>query len=458
MEMTTAPTIPTAAPPVAVGPCAVARPLHQQPAAPVDSFAQAVHTLGAVDRQIAQVVVALMQQMHEGILSDETGGVGLEALLGLHTSWTRADRRMLVTAADRLRALPVTAVHFVEGRLSWGQIRRIVLASSSLGGDGLAELDAVIDRELVERPGQDPDVLVNVVDVAVDRLRADLAEQRETRRIESDVLWAQPALGGHGGTLWGQFSETSFATILNTLDAYADPPHKDETAGLPSDSDLDDTDDDAVVVVPSGQGRAVQRGTGLVRLCETAPDPNRQDTPVRRIPGIAVLVDAERCSRGVAGILDAPAAGAAPTLTGRLVEQLACDATIIPILTRGGVPVAVGTGMSSVTDKARTAVIARDGGCRFAGCTAPAGWCDVHHVRYQTPEVRTHDTANLVLLCRRHHNAIHHHGWTLDLQPDGTLTGRHRRWGTFTTRPRAQLNGTLPARDPTRGPPRAGPG
>ena len=324
-----------------------------------------------------------------------------------------------------------------------------MLASSSLGRDGLAELDAVIDRELTERPGQDPDVLVDVVDVAVDRLRADLAEQRETRRIESDVLYAQPELGGHGGTLWGRFSEISFATILDTLDDYADPPHKDPADGIGTTAG----DHDDPVVVPRGEGRAAQRATGLVRLCETAAGPG-QDGQVRRIPGIAVLVDAERCSRGVAGILDAPAAGAAPTLTGRLVEQLACDATIIPILTRDGVPVAVGTGMSSVTDKARTAVIARDGGCRFEGCTAPAGWCDVHHVRYQTPEVRTHDTANLVLLCRRHHNAIHHHGWTLDLQPDGTLTGKHRRWGSFTTRPRPQLNGTIPARD---GPPRAGP-
>ncbi len=114
----------------------------------------AVHTLGSVDRQIAQVVIGLMQQIDDGTLDPEP--VGVEALLGLHTSWTRADRRMLITAADRLRRLPVTAVHFAEGRLSWGQVRRIVLASTSLRREGLAELDAVIDRELRERPGQDP--------------------------------------------------------------------------------------------------------------------------------------------------------------------------------------------------------------------------------------------------------------------------------------------------------------
>ena len=360
---------------------------------------------------------------------------------------------MLVTAADRLRALPVTAVHFAEGRLSWGQVRRIVLASSSLGGDGLAELDAVIDRELTERPGQDPDVLVDIVDVAVDRLRPDLTEARETRRIDSDVLYAQPELGGHGGTLWGRFSEVSFATILDTLDDYADPPHKDPADGIGTTAG----DHDDPVVVPRGEGRAAQRATGLVRLCETAPGPG-QDGQVRRIPGIQVLVDSERCSRGVAGILDAPIAGVAPTLTGRLIDQLACDATITPILTKDGVPVAVGTGRETVTDTTRTAVTARDGGCRFAGCTAPAAWSQIHHVRYQNRDERTHDTGNLVQVCKFHHDAVHHHGWRLHLTPDGTLTGRHRRWGSFTTRPRAQLNGTLPARDPTRGPPRAGPG
>ena len=107
-----------------------------------------------------------------------------------------------------------------------------------------------------------------------------------------------------------------------------------------------------------------------------------------------------------------------------------------------------------MTGTTRTAVTARDGGCRFAGCTAPSAWTQIHHVRYQTPESRTHDTGNLVALCKHHHDAVHHHGWRLHLTPDGTLTGKHRRWGSFTSRPRPQLNGTISARA---GPSRPGP-
>lgn len=71
----------------------------------------------------------------------------------------------------------------------------------------------------------------------------------------------------------------------------------------------------------------------------------------------------------------------------------------------------------------RDALIARDHGCRFPGCRAPAQWSDVHHVM---PRHRGGPTLadNLVLLCRRHHSAVTTGHWRLDMTPDGVVTVR----------------------------------
>jgi hypothetical protein len=45
-----------------------------------------------------------------------------------------------------------------------------------------------------------------------------------------------------------------------------------------------------------------------------------------------------------------------------------------------GLPLDVGRAQRTATAAIRRAVELRDGHCVFTGCTAPAAWCDVHHV------------------------------------------------------------------------------
>ena len=90
-------------------------------------------------------------------------------------------------------------------------------------------------------------------------------------------------------------------------------------------------------------------------------------------------------------------------------------------------PLDVGRATRVVTPAQRSALAVRDGGCVFPGCSRPLAWCEGHHVRHWLEGGPT-DLANLALLCRAHHRAVHEDGWRLIRGPDGqfTATPPHR--------------------------------
>jgi hypothetical protein len=65
-----------------------------------------------------------------------------------------------------------------------------------------------------------------------------------------------------------------------------------------------------------------------------------------------------------------------------------------------------------VPARLRRALEARDRHCRFPGCRAHVRRCHAHHVREWENGGRT-DLDNCLLLCVRHHHAVHEGGWTI---------------------------------------------
>ncbi|MFZ2504305.1 MAG: HNH endonuclease signature motif containing protein, partial [Nocardioides sp.] len=83
-----------------------------------------------------------------------------------------------------------------------------------------------------------------------------------------------------------------------------------------------------------------------------------------------------------------------------------------------------------IPDPLARLIRARDGHCRFPGCSIHARFCDIDHAR-AWPAGPT-AAWNLLLLCRRHHRIKQTPGWTLTLDPDGVATwtdptGRRRQ-------------------------------
>jgi len=88
-----------------------------------------------------------------------------------------------------------------------------------------------------------------------------------------------------------------------------------------------------------------------------------------------------------------------------------CELTAV-VVDEHGIPLNVGWRYRTATPGQRTALAVRDRHCQAPGCDRPPARCDAHHVLGWYHGGRT-DLSNLVLLCRRHHRAVHQGVWSI---------------------------------------------
>lgn len=101
-------------------------------------------------------------------------------------------------------------------------------------------------------------------------------------------------------------------------------------------------------------------------------------------------------------------------------QRLACDASQVSMRhDADGAVLDVSRRTRTIPSSIRRALAARDTSCRFPGCTSRR--CDAHHIRDWADGGAT-CLDNLVLLCRRHHRAVHEGGFGIRRGCDGVLT------------------------------------
>ncbi|MCB1247610.1 MAG: DUF222 domain-containing protein [Acidimicrobiia bacterium] len=145
------------------------------------------------------------------------------------------------------------------------------------------------------------------------------------------------------------------------------------------------------------------RADALVDICEQAMRHNTTHTSKGTKPHLTVSIDGDvllGLRNGFAETYDAP-------IPPETLARISCDTTIVRILTdAAGNPINVGRATRVIPPALRRALDRRDRHCQWGGCSAPADWCDAHHMTPWSDGGRT-DLDNLTLLCRVHHTATH---------------------------------------------------
>jgi hypothetical protein len=423
----------------------------------LDRLAAAVEDLAAedlarlTDAEAAQRVLVLRGLLDrlEGQWLRELAGVDGRSAAGAEqgvtaestASWLRnrarlgpADAHQRVRVARALHRGPLTgtAQALADGEIAYPHAAALVRGTQHLPSQTVAATEPVL-LEAARR--LDPPRLRQVVAHLGEVADPQAADERAQRHHDRRGLWLAATFEGMlavDGLLEAEAGET----LLAALEPLARPRSADDE-----------------------RSGAQRRADALAELARRALEGGRLPDSGGVRPQVAVTIDLASLL-GHPGTLGADGGLLGP-LPAETARRLACDAALTRVVVArqrrdgdgqdhpGGLagmlraavallppalggtpsqPLEVGRTTRVISAAQRRSLAVRDGGCRFPGCDRPLAWCDAHHLRHWVHGGAT-DLANLVLLCRAHHRAVHEGGWRLHRHADGALTATppHRR-------------------------------
>ena len=308
--------------------------------------------------------------------------------------WTGGE---MVRAGHALELLPGLRAAFADGRLSFDKIRAVTRVATP------EEEETWLMIALHASGGQ----LARICRGVRRALAAD-----DPRRQEDPLL-------NRGVRLWWRddgmlelmavLPEEDGAVVMAAIEAAAHRVATDERQ-VPSP--------DAPHLDSARRTRPMLRADALVRVCEEWVAAAAGEPAVAPTAQVVVHVDA--------AVLSGEAPGGrcriedGPWLSRPALQRLSCDADVVTITERDGLPIAVGRARRLITPRLRLALQSRDEGCRYPGCSVPAPRTDGHHVRHWCDGGRT-ELRNLISLCRFHHRR--HHEGRFHIEPDSSGGG-----------------------------------
>jgi hypothetical protein len=340
------------------------------------------------DRLDAEVVRLVAECDAVGAWAEDAlGGV---AWLASRTGLVRRDAAQLVRTARFVGRHQQTAKALDAGDVTVPQVEALAYVAHRRD-DLYAEHEAaLLDAARVVEVQDLPAVTKQWALLADD----ELAQRDAAFAFERRGFTLSPTIGG--SAVSGFFDPESAAFIGGTLDELQPPEGPADT-----------------------RTPAQRRADALMLLCERARGGTLPDQ--RPIAGAEVVVSHDVLARRPLIELDGlqceiEGFGPIPRIT---AERMVCDCALARLVVRGRSEILdLGRRTRKIPRRLRRAIRLRDQHCQFPGCRAPAAWCDVHHLVHWLLGGET-NLDNCVLLCRRHHVAVHEGGWKLARGPDG---------------------------------------
>ncbi len=354
-------------------------------------------------------LIATLEQRRTGAIADarqrERERQQLQRDLAGRSNRAPAATKLDAQAGRAAAEHTTTGRAFADGRIAAEHVR---LIGETL--DAIVDRDEreAIERELVELAGRvRPSALGrHVRDLLARRAPVSVALREE--RQHGDRRFSLTPTPDGGLSVSGLVYGTAAETIRTALDAFRRPD-------------------------VSGEFRtpAQRSADALEQLCATALQAG--DAPARHgiRPQILVTVTTDQLALGDEAV--AHLASGEPTTLGRLRHLLDDCSWSRVVLAPDGTPLEASESVRTVPSGLWRALLARDGGCTWDGCDAPAAWCDVAHGQIPFAAGGRLSPANAALLCRRHHRRFDHGGFRIAI--DGDRVRYHRLRETVPTPP-----------------------
>ena len=302
--------------------------------------------------------------------------------------------REKVRVAKALAALPLTSATMERGQLSYAKVRAITRVATKDNERRLVDVALAGTASHVER-------------VVRAWRRVDCAE--EARQANGQHLRRYVSVWQDDDgmvVIRGRLSPEVGAVVQRALEAAADALFH-EHRGAAQGHEL------AEEVTP-----AQRRADALGRLAEAALSAKLDAGSAGDRYRVVLHVDAHADtapSLADGAVLETDAGPL--RVSAETSKRLSCDASRVAMSQDQGTTLDVGRRTRTVPAAIRRALTARDRHCRFPGCTSRR--CDAHHVDHWMNGGST-SLDNLMLLCRRHHRAVHEGGIRLETRGDGT--------------------------------------
>lgn len=310
-----------------------------------------------------------------------------------------------VRVGRALGELPALRAAFARGALSYSKVRAITRVATPATETALLDMAALATASQLE-----------TIVRAFRRARPDEGERALARHCGRFLHHYTDAEGMV--VITARLSPEDGATVLACIEATRHELAEDSAdaeqgaRGVPAET-LEACD-------PAPEEPfAASSADALVAICE-AHQAARASGGVVSGPKATVVVHVDRqvlADEGAEGCAHAEGVG---VLSAHVVQRLICDASVstLSFLPDG---TAVPEGRTrQIPGSLRRAVLTRDGGCRWPGCSRRR-YVDVHHVVFVSKGGKTR-LSNLAVLCRAHHRLVHEGGYRLSMDEHASVS------------------------------------
>lgn len=348
---------------------------------PAEQLEHEIATLAAQLDAATYRLLTLIRQFDESGAWADQGALSCAHWLSWRIGVDLGSAREHVRVARALSALPEIAAALQTARLTYSKVRALTRVATADNEAALLELAQNATASQLER-------------ICRGYRRAVANPLGDHPEDESYVRWVQHREAGPGFTrLMAQLTDDEAALVERAIEHAMAQTWK--------------TKDVSAETSHRGSNGA-RRADALVALAERYLS-HAADTP--GVPPVQLVVHVDGAVGG--GTLDD-----GRTLSPSTVDRLRCDAHVMNVTDDAdGKIVGVGRRRRTIPILLRRALLLRDRGCRFPGCTNRL--VDGHHIQpWSAGGATTLD--NLLALCRRHHRYVHEYGFRVELR-DGSL-------------------------------------